>query len=47
MVASRRISEARVAGKWGGLWLQPDSDRMGLSIPLPMKIIEDAPLNAK
>lgn len=41
------IGQARLAGGCGGLWLMPESDRMGLSVPLPLKIIESAALNTK
>ena len=47
MTVSGCIGQARLGGGRGGLWLMPASDRMGLAIPLPLKIIESAALNTK
>ena len=47
MTVSVCIRQARLGGRCGGLWLLPASDRMGLSIPLPLQIIESAALNTK
>lgn len=47
MTVSGCIGQATLGGGCAGLRLTPASDRMGLSIPLPLKIIESAALNTK